>query len=75
MIAQSLVEGETWGEVPEVSIVAEKAGEAAGGVAGYAIGYYIDNAKTFLRNLNTLTNQLNDPRTWSDPLSRSLEDH
>jgi hypothetical protein len=41
------------------------AGYVAGQVGG-EIGFYIDNFSTIQRNLETLANQLNDPKMWMD---------
>jgi hypothetical protein len=63
----SATESGPWGEIPEVSMAVEKAGEAAGGIIGNTVGFYTDNAAVILQNLQTLTDQLYDYRTWTTP--------
>jgi hypothetical protein len=76
IVAQAIVRtaltaetGGAWEELPEVNMFIDKAAEAAGSVVGKTMGFYMDNASTVLRNVNTLIEQLNDYRSWTDPFA------
>jgi hypothetical protein len=58
--------------LPEGGAATQGMAGIVGEATGKSLGFYIDNASAILQNLQTLQNELDDYRTWMDPLSSAM---